>query len=81
MTLQADLEKLASRLNVKLWAGVLDKDAHMLDTLTRPDRLAIMFGNEADGLGKKWLEISDKKITVPMQGEVDSLNLAVAAGI
>lgn len=46
----------------------------------RPARLALLFGNEANGLGSEWLELCDRRLTIPMQG-ADSLNVAIAAGI
>lgn len=48
-------------------------------TARRP-RLALLFGNEAHGLGPEWLDLCDRRLTIPMQ-DADSLNVAVAAGI
>ena len=42
---------------------------------------AIVVGTEADGLSNEWLENSSENILIPMQGEIDSLNVSVAAGI
>ncbi len=42
---------------------------------------AIVVGTEADGLSSTWLENSSKNIIIPMQGEIDSINVSVAAGI
>lgn len=42
---------------------------------------AIVVGTEADGLSAEWLENSDQNIIIPMQGEIDSMNVSVAAGI
>ncbi len=42
---------------------------------------AIVVGTEAVGLSREWLENSTKNIIIPMQGEIDSMNLSVAAGI
>ena len=41
---------------------------------------AIVLGNEAHGLDPFWLENADEKLTIPMQGKANSLNLSVAAG-
>ena len=46
----------------------------------RPARLALLFGNEANGLGPEWLELCDRRLTIPMRA-ADSLNVAIAAGI
>ena len=42
---------------------------------------AIIVGTEATGLSKEWLENSTKNIIIPMQGEIDSLNVSVSAAI
>ncbi|MBV9349146.1 MAG: TrmH family RNA methyltransferase [Patescibacteria group bacterium] len=42
---------------------------------------AFVFGNEVDGLSEDVLGFSDSVIEIPMRGEKESLNVAVAAGI
>jgi TrmH family RNA methyltransferase len=42
---------------------------------------AIVVGTEATGLSEEWLKNSDQNIVIPMQGEIDSMNVSVAAGI
>ncbi len=42
---------------------------------------AIVMGTEATGLSTEWLEQSTQNIIIPMQGEIDSMNVSVAAGI
>lgn len=42
---------------------------------------ALVVGTEADGLSDTWLENSDQNIIIPMNGEIDSMNVSVAAGI
>jgi TrmH family RNA methyltransferase len=42
---------------------------------------AIIVGTEATGLSDEWLEQSHQNIIIPMQGEIDSMNVSVAAGI
>jgi TrmH family RNA methyltransferase len=42
---------------------------------------AIVVGTEATGLSKEWLRHSSQNIIIPMQGEIDSMNVSVAAGI
>lgn len=42
---------------------------------------AIIVGSEADGLSPEWLENSTQNLIIPMQGEIDSMNVSVAAGI
>ena len=42
---------------------------------------AIIVGTEATGLSNEWLKNSTQNIIIPMQGEIDSMNVSVAAGI
>ncbi|MDB0040940.1 RNA methyltransferase [Algibacter sp.] len=42
---------------------------------------AIIVGTEATGLSNEWLENATQNIIIPMQGEIDSMNVSVAAGI
>ena len=38
-------------------------------------------GNEGAGVAQKWIELADQAIYIPMPGQAESLNVAVAAGI
>jgi len=42
---------------------------------------AIVVGTEATGLSEEWRINSTQNIIIPMQGEIDSMNVSVAAGI
>ena len=42
---------------------------------------AIVVGTEATGLSDTWLQRSDQNIIIPMQGEIDSMNVSVSAAI
>jgi TrmH family RNA methyltransferase len=42
---------------------------------------AIVVGNERTGVGARWREVADETVSIPMAAGVDSLNVAVAAGI
>lgn len=42
---------------------------------------AIVVGTEATGLSDEWLNNATQNIIIPMQGEIDSMNVSVAAGI
>ncbi len=62
-------------------ACVLDPSAQELRSWHRPERLALVLGNEAFGLSPPWLEACSRRITLKMLGGADSLNLATAAAI
>lgn len=43
--------------------------------------LALVLGNETTGVSDELMEEADLKIQIPMSGDVESLNVAIAAGI
>lgn len=42
---------------------------------------AIVVGTESTGLTEEWLDNSSQNIIIPMQGEIDSMNVSVSAAI
>ena len=48
--------------------------------LTAP-RIAVMLGNENRGLSPEAVALADRRLTIPMEGMVRSLNLSVTAAI
>ncbi|WP_017726646.1 TrmH family RNA methyltransferase [Halalkalibacterium ligniniphilum] len=44
-------------------------------------QFALLVGNEGDGVNKELLEKADQNLYVPIYGQAESLNVAVAAGI
>ncbi len=44
-------------------------------------KMAIVIGNEANGVSKEILDMSDRKVKIPMLGKTESLNAAVATGV
>ena len=44
-------------------------------------KTALILGSEGKGINKSTLNIVDKKVSIPMEGEIDSLNVSVACGI
>ncbi len=63
-----------------LWAMTPDPGAPSLYTLNIPDRLAIMLGNEGDGLQTEVLEAA-RPVRIPMVTGMDSVNVATAGAI
>lgn len=43
--------------------------------------IALIIGNEGNGISDEVMECSDVRVTIPMQGEVESLNAAICASI
>lgn len=44
-------------------------------------RVALLFGNEHDGIRAELLDAAARRVRIPMRGFVESLNVSVAAGI
>jgi tRNA G18 (ribose-2'-O)-methylase SpoU len=79
--LQSELVRLRDEFGVELAAAVLDSRAEPLESAPRSARMAILFGNEKHGLDPEWINLCQRKLTIPMAPRADSLNVAVAAGI
>jgi tRNA G18 (ribose-2'-O)-methylase SpoU len=79
--LAGDLRRLREQWGVELAATVLDPEAEPLDGAVRGPWLGLLLGGEAQGLGPPWLAACSRRLTIPMQWGVDSLNVAVAAGV
>ncbi|MFC5195524.1 TrmH family RNA methyltransferase [Bizionia hallyeonensis] len=50
-------------------------------TLDYTKSTALIVGTEATGLSQEWRDAATQNIIIPMQGEIDSMNVSVAAGI
>ncbi|MDY3946900.1 MAG: RNA methyltransferase [Ezakiella sp.] len=66
----------------------LAKDYKLIATCPRgesefnvDERFILALGNEARGLSESLLDNADYRLTIPMRGKIESLNLSVAAGI
>ncbi|HEY1923143.1 MAG TPA: RNA methyltransferase [Tepidisphaeraceae bacterium] len=79
--LLADLDALRQEFGVQRLAAVLSGDAEPLKTFRPEARVAVVFGNEAQGLGPETIEHCDRRITIPMRRGTDSLNVATAAAV
>jgi tRNA G18 (ribose-2'-O)-methylase SpoU len=78
--LAGDLNSLREA-GYSLAATVLDPSAEPLHTFCPPPKLAIVLGSEGHGLAPDWLARCDRRVTIPMQLGIDSLNVAVAAAV
>ena len=79
--LERDLHRLREEWGMELIATVLDASAEPLDRAGRAERIGILFGGEAQGLERRFVEQCSRRVTIPMHYGTDSLNVAVAAGI
>lgn len=59
----------------------LTPSAKNLESYEPPDKLCLVVGHELSGVPEEILSIADDVIKIPMHGQKESLNVAVAAGI
>lgn len=74
------VERLRSA-GVATFAAVVDKDAQGLRGFDFPENSAIVIGNEGSGLTAQEASLCDGKLTIRMNGNIESLNAAAAATV
>lgn len=79
--LAADMQRLHDEWQVEFAATILDPTSPPLHEATRSERFGLLFGNEHAGLADEWIARCQQRLTIPMSGDTDSLNVAIAAGI
>jgi tRNA G18 (ribose-2'-O)-methylase SpoU len=77
----ADLLALRDRLGLTLVGAVLDADAIPLQRYLPPSRFALLLGAEGPGLSHPAKQLCDARVTIPMAGGADSLNVATAGAL
>ena len=81
---EIDFEKafpLFEEKGVPSFAAVIDSDAVSLTDCDFSKGGVILIGNEGNGLPREVSSICTERLTIKMQGNVNSLNAAMAAGI
>lgn len=64
-----------------IWALTPAPDADDVWTVARPDRLALLVGAEGPGLSAAALGAADRRVQIPIDQAVDSINVGHAAAI
>ena len=66
--------------NINFYSATLQNStSYHTQNYTKPTALVV--GTEATGLSELWREKATQNIIIPMQGEIDSMNVSVAAAI
>lgn len=65
----------------KIAATHLGKNSIPYDAVDYTQPIAVVFGNESEGISEEALRMADYAVQIPMVGMVQSLNLSVSAGI
>ena len=63
------------------WVYGADMDGEAVDKKDLSGRVALAMGSEGAGLARLLRETCDGMVSIPAQGQVDSLNVSVAAGV
>ncbi|WP_241738184.1 23S rRNA (guanosine(2251)-2'-O)-methyltransferase RlmB [Hymenobacter polaris] len=58
-----------------------DLDLTQVDAATLSGPVAVIMGSEEDGIDPSLLRLCDQRLRIPMSGQIQSLNVGVAAGI
>ena len=66
---------------IETWALTPDPAAADLFELAVPDRVAVLLGAEGPGLSRAVLHVADRRVRIPIDRRVDSLNVGHAAAI
>lgn len=64
-----------------LWFVCADMDGEVMYDLDLKGPIGIVIGNEGQGVSRLVKETCDFTASIPMKGEIDSLNASVAAGV
>jgi tRNA G18 (ribose-2'-O)-methylase SpoU len=76
-----DLAALKQRWNVTLVAAEINERSQPIWTLPQLERVAIAFGSEGNGLSQLTLAQCQHVCSIPMKGDVPSINVAVASAV
>ncbi len=65
----------------KFYVSCLSEKSENIDEIDFSDKTVIAVGNEANGADESIISLADKLYIIPMEDGIESLNVAVAAGI
>ncbi|MEG0260806.1 MAG: RNA methyltransferase [Lysinibacillus sp.] len=66
---------------VPVYGTALENDAVAYTDIEITDAFALMMGNEGSGINPQYLSKTDQNVIIPIFGQAESLNVAVATGI
>ena len=76
------IEKAAQELKEKgIWFVCADMGGETMYDLNLTGPIGLVIGNEGSGVGRLVKEKCDMTASIPMHGDIDSLNASVAAGV
>lgn len=75
-----EIIKFLQKNNINIFAATL-QNSNEYHKENYTNSAAIVVGTEATGLTEVWRQIATQNINIPMQGQIDSMNVSVAAAI
>lgn len=83
LTYEKDFIKLASRLKSegKMLVGTSPRAGKIYTQVDYTLPVVLVFGNEATGLAKEKFQLMDELVSIPMPGNIESLNVVSSASI
>lgn len=76
-----DVISLLQKNKIKVYATALSQKSTNVNNVELKNGIAIVFGNEGNGLNHKEIRVCDQSIHINTNPKVESLNVAIAAGI
>lgn len=77
-----NISKTIEELKEKgMWFACADMDGDVMYNLNLTGSIGLVIGNEGDGVSRLVKEKCDYIASIPMKGDIDSLNASVAAGV
>lgn len=77
-----NLSRVIEELKEKnIWTYALTMDGEDYERVNFKGGVALVVGSEGEGISRLVLESCDQKVSLPMAGQLDSLNASVAAGV
>ncbi len=72
------IDELKSR---GMWFACADMDGELMYNCNLTGSIGLIIGNEGNGVSRLVREKCDYVVSIPMKGDIDSLNASVAAGV
>lgn len=78
--LEKDIEILKSKGFLVVGTSLSEESVELYKCRVKSP-VAVIMGNEANGIDEEVLKLCDEKIIIPMKSEIESLNVSVAASV
>ena len=81
--ISANLRNCIDRLQINHFKVITSalKESVPYQSIDKPEKVALIVGNEGNGIDEAILSSADMNVHIPIYGDAESLNVSVAAGI